>query len=630
MGVSFGFVLVLAVAGCTGDPPAPSDSAWAHLEQPIINGDVETGWPGVGALTLVIPGWGYQGSFCTGTLISPNWVLTAAHCLTEHEGRRITPDNVRFYVGNNANSERWGQPPREGALYRAQSFHIHPAYDAVGIRNDIGLVRLADPAVGVETYPVNLAPLSNQDIGQAIFYVGFGVTDDRRQTGSGVKRSTLISLHSVYPSYYASVYAGTGVCFGDSGGPGLLVKDGEWRVVGVNSSGAGTEAAPCRGYYQHMRADYYTEWIAEITGTGMDCRAQPGTCLCDQACAPSGLCENDRCRVLDCGGLLSCLDACARNDSDCQGDCYKFSTADAQVRYDALGRCSSIACMNLTGTALDVCVEERCRNETASCLGGESGEESCETLLACSRRCAGDDPHCQAECRAEGTSDAQSALRQLFMCWLQACGPLGATQEYWHCTYELCASEYDICLEPAWCDLVGGDCPAGTGCHVGVTGATDCFPSGDVGLGEVCDPAWANVLPCADGLVCLPRPEGAGVCIPRCREPADCPGEGRCVVPYFDDEDDFGICSIVLPSPGDDDCPGGVDCEPEAPVDPPDDGCPEGEPDCNDAPDDGSSPSGGGCAGSAQTGQSAPFLLLLVPVVFLASRRRRCARRIPS
>ena len=53
------------VRSAQNDPPA--SLATRHLA--IVGGQNESGWEGVGALTMRAPGYGYVGSFCTGSLI---------------------------------------------------------------------------------------------------------------------------------------------------------------------------------------------------------------------------------------------------------------------------------------------------------------------------------------------------------------------------------------------------------------------------------------------------------------------------------------------------------------------------------------------------------------------------------
>ena len=244
----------------THAPTTPADLA--TVERPIVGGSLESGFEGVGALTLMYPSWGYQGEFCTGTLISSTWILTAAHCVVEDNGQLLNPSNVRFMIGTDARPSNTSNGPRQGTLYSVVSIHPHPNYDDDSLINDIALVRLSQPISGVPTYAANTG---YPQVGTTATYIGFGATEGVGSTGSGQKRSAAFPITYVYPSQgvYTSDFDGQGTCFGDSGGPGLQNIGGTVKVVGVTSAGVscnpnnpGCAPDPCRRATIHTRVDF--------------------------------------------------------------------------------------------------------------------------------------------------------------------------------------------------------------------------------------------------------------------------------------------------------------------------------------------------------------------------------------
>ena len=140
-------------------------------------------------------------------------------------------------------------------------FVVHPGYDESNLRDDIALMHLSDPVSGVAVYDYNEYNL-NQYVGSSVLYVGYGASNGRTQTGSGVKRSTNISIGQVQQLQYVSQFNGSGTCFGDSGGPDLLNIQGQLRIVGVNSAVAGN--VPCEEYFISTRVDSYALGLARF------------------------------------------------------------------------------------------------------------------------------------------------------------------------------------------------------------------------------------------------------------------------------------------------------------------------------------------------------------------------------
>lgn len=215
--------------------------------QTIAGGQtVETcGWPSV----VLLRGNGY---LCTGNLIHPEIVATAAHCIAVME-----PDTeVEF--GDTANTAN----PKVDVEYCTGSPDFIDSgdgtipFDEVG--NDWGFCKLASPVTDVEPIPVIYGcELDLIQPGTEIVRVGYG--RESLSTNQFFKRWVETQINTIeftgangWPTQLSEGGDGEGTCPGDSGGPSFIripgANGGEdaWRMVAIQSTqpledGAGNE-----------------------------------------------------------------------------------------------------------------------------------------------------------------------------------------------------------------------------------------------------------------------------------------------------------------------------------------------------------------------------------------------------
>jgi len=478
---SLALALPLAVAaGCqSGAQAPPADDDRVELGgHAIVNGEVETGWPAVGALTLVFNNGYYGGSFCSGTVIDPSWILTAAHCVSGEDLQQqgIAPQTTRWLVGSDARPD--GGAPGDGELYAVDAFVPHPSYNELSNANDIALVHLTEPLEGVTPRPFmvdSLQPLVDaaydDNTSLPIFAVGFGATEGIQSSGSGLKRSTTVALDHLQHDEFVSNFAGSGTCFGDSGGPGFADYDGTPHVAGVTSAGYGCSPLnphcdPCQTSTVYTRVDAYADWIqGVIDGGDPTCLTVPSMCLCADACLEDGTCDNTVCHIADCRDTYDCYYACADDDDACRDACIDFGTPEAQETVAPLIACADEACADAGATGGQQhrrCVREECSLLYNACTGfgpTESGDQDCALVYDCMTVCETWD--CTTECQNHGTLEAQAQVSALTRCLRQQCRNEPTDEAYQACAREKCGDEIDQCFP----DVFGeGTCAEITQC----------------------------------------------------------------------------------------------------------------------------------------------------------------------
>lgn len=175
---------------------------------------------------------------CTGTLIAPDIVLTAAHCV--HAPTLGLASQAEVTAQTTVMFDTIDVAGGGGRTIAASDTVPIGAYRVRG-DPDVGLVFLAQPVTDVAPTPLNLDP-ANAGIGIALAMIGFGKTPTGgtgRLLYTAPTASVSCTEYAVTNALFLCVdqHSGAGICAGDGGGPALAEVDGATRLVGVASYG---------------------------------------------------------------------------------------------------------------------------------------------------------------------------------------------------------------------------------------------------------------------------------------------------------------------------------------------------------------------------------------------------------
>ncbi|MCB9638911.1 MAG: trypsin-like serine protease [Myxococcales bacterium] len=530
------FLAMLVLMGTLGGACRRIDEAPGKQEKFIINGQPDLTESAIGALTV------RRSPFCTGTLITKQLVVTAAHCVEAIRQYGIT--NIEYRVDF----------PAAGGTFTSDFYQLdqaitHPQYSRNNTSNysdyDIAVLILKVKASNVTPIAPNVDPMPQTMVGQDVHVVGYGQIQTQPNIVSADKKYAAdIPVDQIGTRTFIHYDKATAVaqrksaCHGDSGGPALGMVNGKWVVLGVTSTAYRATATAqqgqtlCDGGAVSCRVDTS---IADFLQPYLDQYSDgPKACTDDTQCSACDSCKNLFCerkpvtlptqvckpchQDADCAGgkclqlnegyrcVMPCnTDNCCPNGSFCRDHandggavaklCFPIQNAcpDATCTVDSDCGPSEVCDKGICKISLPPPADQTCRPCYSSdqcgtngyCVGGNSGLGYC--VQACS---AGD--YCP-----NGFSCKEVAAG------VKRCMPSGV------CSMNCSAQNA---------------CPQDYQCVAGF-----CKRSGGGKYGDFCN----QQNPCAADYKCVPETEEAGRCALGCGPPdgtaaSACRADGSC------------------------------------------------------------------------------------------------------
>ncbi len=352
--------LAFLSAGC--DTEKTSDANLARTSSAIINGETVPDGEYNAVVALM---WYEKYISCSGALITPEWVLTAGHCLY---GDPYAPEDLSVFFGSKVKN-----PTYKAAV---KDYYLHPGFtDEEGVDKgyDVGLIHLAEPVPeSIATpmrviLPANMMTAEEVDNGDLfVKHVGFGQTaygnreDPTKRMTAGTKHKytskvaaycprdpsknssrceSIANLEVIFDIYVGEYVIGNfiildgskgGTTYYDSGSPLLLDRDGTEYITGVCSMGyvGYTSLAEDKRFMEYTDiTPYYDSFLAEHIPELDSCytgKNEQGHLLFN--CNDAACSDKDFCKPEDCfngsddnrNGAIDCEDESCKSELKCQ------------------------------------------------------------------------------------------------------------------------------------------------------------------------------------------------------------------------------------------------------------------------------------------------------------------------
>jgi secreted trypsin-like serine protease len=262
---------ILALALC-----APAGASASGGAQASIIGGSPASTAQFPYLAYIEAGNKHSGFACTGTVVAPRVVLTAAHCAEDVEtGTFSKPGEYAVAIG--VANPKQASPEN---VFAVTETHVFPSFDPGVVHGDAAVLILSRPTTAPPLALAGAADAALYEGGASVSVAGWGLTAAQNRQAPANMRSATMTVQKdstcrrktkgFYKDYSGAFQVcllsppknKSGTCFGDSGGPAVAIRPDGTAVELAVISVVGPLCTP-QAPNVLTRVDYVSSWVAE-------------------------------------------------------------------------------------------------------------------------------------------------------------------------------------------------------------------------------------------------------------------------------------------------------------------------------------------------------------------------------